>query len=140
MLRRMRRIHTRNSVPYATTGYRGSMGIGTGNVSSRVCRTGKPDDRPRSGCYPRASRIEVCFVGPRRVPVTGVDEHENGSRVASRRDDVETTREEATAPDTTNGGWGSRPTQHRAARRDTKEISRPPCWRWLRDGRGLTIM
>lgn len=103
MLRRMRRVHTRNSVPYATTEYRGSMDIGTGNVSSRVSRTGKPDDRPRSGCYPRASRIEVCFVGPRRVPVTGVDERENGSCVASRRDDVETTREEATAPDTTNG-------------------------------------
>lgn len=86
-------------------------------------------------------RASVCFIDFITIEVGAGDGRARVQDGDARHDVVEA-REEAITPDTTNGvvGWGSRPTQHRAARRDTKEISRPPCWRWLRDDRGLTIM
>lgn len=134
----MRPIHTRNSVSYMTTRYRGSASVRRGSVSSR---DPGPANRTmvRDPVAIREVHQGIGVLYTIEVPVTG--EQDGVQDGDARRDDVET-REEAISPDTTNGvdGWGSRPTQHRAARRDTKEISRPPCWRWLRNDRGLTIM
>lgn len=134
---------------YTTTGYNREIAkiVGRRGVSSRLSLAGKSRQSEDSRGYLRASYVRTCIEGAMcYIEASAGDEirrecetsrtKDDGSRASCVAGVLGASREETISPTTLGAdGWGSR-----AARRDTKEISRPPCWRWLRDGLGLTIM